>query len=84
MTDVTQLLSAAHNGDRQAAAELLPLVYDELRRLAAGHLAREKPGHAKSPGRALGSAGDAQVFVFPSQTDKGGGGGELGHGDDDG
>ena len=44
MTDVTRLLEAAHNGDRQAAAELLPLVYDELRKLAAARLAREKPG----------------------------------------
>ena len=35
MTDVTQLLDAAANGDRQAAADLLPLVYDELRKLAA-------------------------------------------------
>jgi RNA polymerase sigma factor (TIGR02999 family) len=44
MSDVTQLLSAAHNGDRQAAAELLPLVYEELRKLAAAKLAQEKPG----------------------------------------
>jgi RNA polymerase sigma factor (TIGR02999 family) len=44
MTDVTRLLDAANRGDRQAAAELLPLVYAELRRLAAGKLAREKPG----------------------------------------
>jgi RNA polymerase sigma factor (TIGR02999 family) len=44
MTDVTRLLEAAHRGDRQAAAELLPLVYDELRKLAAAKLAQEKPG----------------------------------------
>jgi len=44
MTDVTRILSAAGQGDRQAAAELLPLVYDELRRLAALSLSREKPG----------------------------------------
>lgn len=44
MTDVTQLLEAAHRGDRQAAADLLPLVYDELRKLAAAKLALEKPG----------------------------------------
>ena len=44
MTDVTRLLEAAHRGDRQAAAELLPLVYDELRKLAAARLAAEKPG----------------------------------------
>ena len=44
MTPVTQLLEAANAGDRQAAAELLPLVYGELRRLAAAKLAGEKPG----------------------------------------
>src|SRR5579883_833528 len=43
-SDVTRLLEAAHRGDKQAAAELLPLVYDELRRLAAAKLAHEKPG----------------------------------------
>src|SRR5262245_2701194 len=45
MTDVTRLLDAAAAGDRQAAAGLLPLVYDELRRLAADKLARESPDH---------------------------------------
>src|SRR3954451_11870672 len=45
MTDVTRLLDAAAAGDRQAAAGLLPLVYAELRRLAADKLARESPGH---------------------------------------
>src|SRR3954454_14250967 len=44
MSDVTRLLEAAHRGDRQAAAELLPLVYDELRKLAAAKLARERAG----------------------------------------
>jgi RNA polymerase sigma factor (TIGR02999 family) len=44
MSDVTQLLEAASRGDRQAAAELLPLVYTELRKLAAAKLADEKPG----------------------------------------
>jgi RNA polymerase sigma factor (TIGR02999 family) len=44
MADVTQLLDAAAAGDRKAAAELLPLVYDELRKLAAARLAEEKPG----------------------------------------
>ena len=43
-TDVTQLLQAANDGDRQAAAELLPLVYTELRKLAAAKLVHEKPG----------------------------------------
>jgi RNA polymerase sigma factor (TIGR02999 family) len=45
MSNVTRLLEAAHNGDRQAAAELLPLVYDELRKLAAAKMAAENPGH---------------------------------------
>jgi RNA polymerase sigma factor (TIGR02999 family) len=44
VTDVTRLLEAAHRGDRQAAADLLPLVYYELRKLAAARLAVEKPG----------------------------------------
>src|SRR5207249_10931330 len=42
--DVTRLLDAAAAGDPQAAAELLPLVYDELRKLAAARLAVERPG----------------------------------------
>ncbi len=44
MTDVTRLLEAAHRGDKQAAGNLLPLVYGELRRLAAAKLARERAG----------------------------------------
>jgi RNA polymerase sigma factor (TIGR02999 family) len=44
MAAVTQLLEAAAAGDPKAAADLLPLVYDELRRLAAQRLAAEKPG----------------------------------------
>ena len=44
MTDVTRLLEAANRGDQQAAAELLPLVYDELRKLAATKLSHEQPG----------------------------------------
>jgi RNA polymerase sigma factor (TIGR02999 family) len=44
MTDVTRILDALGHGDPHVAAELLPLVYDELRRLAARHLAGEKPG----------------------------------------
>ena len=45
MSDVTRLLDAAASGDRQAAADLLPVVYDELRKLAAGRMAAEAPGH---------------------------------------
>ena len=44
MNDVTRILSAIERGDPQAAEQLLPLVYDELRRLAARKLAQEKPG----------------------------------------
>src|SRR5580693_5798640 len=44
MTKVTRILSAMEQGDPRAASRLLPLVYDELRRLAARQLADEKPG----------------------------------------
>src|SRR5262249_43820322 len=44
MSDVTRILSAIHEGNPQAADELLPLVYDELRRLAAQKLSQEAPG----------------------------------------
>src|SRR5688572_30519589 len=44
MSDVTRILSAIEQGDPRAAEQLLPLVYDELRKLAAQKLAREKPG----------------------------------------
>ena len=45
MSDVTRLLDASAAGDRKAAADLLPLVYDELRKLAAVRMAAEVPGH---------------------------------------
>src|SRR5438093_9015111 len=44
MSDVTRILSQIEQGDAQAAEKLLPLVYDELRKLAAVKLAQEKPG----------------------------------------
>jgi RNA polymerase sigma factor (TIGR02999 family) len=44
MSEVTRILSAIEQGDAHAAAQLLPLVYDELRKLAAAKLAQEKPG----------------------------------------
>jgi RNA polymerase sigma factor (TIGR02999 family) len=44
MKEVTRILSAIEQGDAQAAAQLLPLVYDELRKLAAQKLAQERPG----------------------------------------
>ena len=44
MSDVTRILFAIESGDSQASEQLLPLVYDELRKLAAANLANEKPG----------------------------------------
>jgi RNA polymerase sigma factor (TIGR02999 family) len=49
MADVTHLLDAAAAGDPKAAAELLPLVYDELRKLAAARMAAEPAGHTLQP-----------------------------------
>ena len=46
MSEVTRLLDAAAAGDRKAAADLLPLVYDELRQLAAARMVTENPGHS--------------------------------------
>jgi RNA polymerase sigma factor (TIGR02999 family) len=47
--DVTQLLHDWSEGDKQAAEQLMPLVYDELRRLARGYLRRERPDHTLQP-----------------------------------
>src|SRR5210317_824523 len=44
MSDVTQILSQIESGDPSAAEQLLPLVYDELRKLAAAKMAQEAPG----------------------------------------
>src|SRR5262245_15529425 len=49
MSEVTRILSAIEQGDPHAAEQLLPLVYDELRRLAAHKLAQEKPGQTLQP-----------------------------------
>jgi RNA polymerase sigma factor (TIGR02999 family) len=49
MTDVTRILSAIAQGEPQAASQLLPLVYDGLRRLAAEKLAQERPGQTLQP-----------------------------------
>ncbi|MCH8840099.1 MAG: hypothetical protein IH831_05370 [Planctomycetes bacterium] len=53
MTDVTQILSQIEQGDRSAAEQLLPLVYEELRKLAAAKLSNEKPGfpHSEFPAK---------------------------------
>ncbi len=45
MNEISRFLGAIEHGDPDAAAKLLPLVYDELRKLAAGHVANEDPGH---------------------------------------
>src|SRR5215468_4365275 len=49
MSDVSQILDAITLGDPSAAAQLLPLVYDELRRMAAAQMARETPGQTLQP-----------------------------------
>src|SRR5438067_234947 len=49
MSEVTRILSAIEQGDPSAAEQLLPLVYDELRLLAAQKLAQEKPGQTLQP-----------------------------------
>jgi RNA polymerase sigma factor (TIGR02999 family) len=49
VSDVTQLLKAAQNGDVRAVERLIPIVYDELRKLAALKLAREAPGQTLQP-----------------------------------
>lgn len=49
MADVTQILSAIEAGDPKAAAQLLPLVYDELRKLAAARMAEERADHTLQP-----------------------------------
>src|SRR5262245_20673877 len=49
MSEVTRILSAIEQGDPSAAAQLLPLVYDELRQLAAHKLAQETPGQTLQP-----------------------------------
>jgi RNA polymerase sigma factor (TIGR02999 family) len=49
MSEVTRILEAIEDGDTKAADALLPLVYDELRRLAASRMAQEKPGQTLQP-----------------------------------
>ena len=49
MSDVTRILQSIEAGDTAAAGELLPLVYEELRRMAAGKMARESPGQTLQP-----------------------------------
>jgi RNA polymerase sigma factor (TIGR02999 family) len=65
MSDITLVLERARAGDTSAAAELMPLVYAELRRLATARIAREQPGHTLQPTALVHEAwlrlgGDAQ------------------------
>jgi RNA polymerase sigma factor (TIGR02999 family) len=67
VADVTDILRRVEQGDARAAAELLPVVYDELRKLAAVRLAREKPGHTL----------DATALVHEAYLRVAGNGGEA-------
>jgi ECF sigma factor len=49
LSDITRILDQVHNGDPKAAAVLLPLVYDELRQIAADKMANEMAGHTLQP-----------------------------------
>lgn len=70
MSDVTRILSRIESGDPTAAEQLLPLVYDELRQLAAARLAQERPGQTLQATalvheaylRLLGDGAEAQVW----------------------
>ena len=67
MTDVTRILSRIENGDPSAAEQLLPLVYDELRKLAAAKLANEKPGQTL---QATALVHDAYLRLVGDGSDK--------------
>jgi len=64
MRDVTQILNAIDAGDARAADQLLPLVYDELRKLAAAQMANEKPGHTLD---ATGLVHEAWLRLVPAK-----------------
>jgi RNA polymerase sigma factor (TIGR02999 family) len=49
MSDITQILQQIESGNRKASSELLPIVYDELRKLAAARMANERPDHTLQP-----------------------------------
>jgi RNA polymerase sigma factor (TIGR02999 family) len=67
MPAITQILSAAAAGDPQAAAELLPLVYDELRKLAAARMLAESPDHTLQPTALVHEAYVRLIGKDPSQ-----------------
>ena len=68
MTDVTRILLAIEQGNTKAAEQLLPLVYDELRKLAAQKLAREKPGQTLQPTALVHEAYLRLVGADPQQS----------------
>jgi RNA polymerase sigma factor (TIGR02999 family) len=65
MSDVTRILSAIEHGDQHAAEQLLPLIYDELRKLAAQKLAQEKSGQTL---QATALVHEAYVRIVDSET----------------
>jgi RNA polymerase sigma factor (TIGR02999 family) len=78
ISQITHLLAAMEQGDPQAASQLLPLVYDELRKLAAHKLARELPGQTLEPTALVHEAylrlvasGDAPATREPSWEGRG-------------
>ena len=71
MSDVTRLLDAAVAGDPQAAADLLPLVYDELRKLAAARMAAERADHTLQPTALVNEAYLRLVGADPDHPWKG-------------
>ena len=73
MSDVTLILSKFESGDPAAAEQLLPLVYDELRKLAAAKLAFEKPGQTLQA-TALVHEAFLRLVARPETTDEGPGG----------
>jgi len=74
MSDVTRILSQIEQGEPQAAEKLLPLVYDELRKLAVVKLAQEKPGQTLQP-----TALVHEAYVRLVGSDNGGGWDNRGH-----
>jgi RNA polymerase sigma factor (TIGR02999 family) len=68
MPDVTRILNAIENGDSQAAADLLPLVYDELRQLAAARMAAEKPGQTLQATALVHEAYMRLVHLAPGES----------------
>jgi hypothetical protein len=68
MTDVTRILSAIEQGDHSASDQLLPLVYDELRKLAAAKIAQEAPSKVKSASRQGKCWADRTCAAFSSHA----------------